>query len=69
MPIRVPQASMAPQLRDKTPAARITERDEDDMRTPESTRDLFSTMQDGWKRGRTDDLDDFFGSSDNDTDR
>jgi hypothetical protein len=60
---------MAPQLKEKKAPTRDDRADEVDTRAPESTRDLFSSLQDGWKRGRTDDLDDLFGSSDNDTDR
>ena len=69
MPIRVPQASMAPQLRDKSPSRPGDVPDEVDTRAPETTRDLFSSLQDGWQRGRVDDLDDPIGSSGNETDR
>jgi hypothetical protein len=60
MPIRVPQASLAPQLRgrgaDPQPPA------DDDapgagLRSPEATRSMLSLMQQGWRRGRVDDLD------------
>ncbi len=67
MPIRVPQASLAPQLR----ARRDTEspgqpgpwpgEDEDPgvgARSPEATRSMLTMMQHGWRRGRMDDLDD-----------
>jgi len=64
MPIRVPQASMAPQLR----AQRGTDLQdlqaaEDDVpwfgaRSPEATRSMLTMMQQGWRRGRMDDLDD-----------
>jgi signal transduction histidine kinase len=69
MPIRVPQASMAPQLREK--GVRPAERHDDvDQRAPEATRDLMSLMQEGWQRGRVDDLDDPApGASDYETDR
>ena len=61
MPIRVPQASMVPQLR-----ARQAAQDQEaaregpgaDDRAPEATRDMMTLMQQGWKRGRVDDLDD-----------
>jgi hypothetical protein len=61
MPIRVPQASMAPQLRtgrqaDGDQGAR--EATAIDDRAPEATRDMLAQMQQGWKRGRVDDLDD-----------
>jgi signal transduction histidine kinase len=59
MPIRVPQASMAPQLRGR-PAARGAEAREEagpDDRAPEAVRDMMAQMEQGWKRGRADDLD------------
>ena len=59
MPIRVPQASMAPQLRGR-PAARGAEAREEhgvDDRAPDAVRDMMTTMQQAWKRGRADDLD------------
>ncbi len=70
MPIRVPQASMAPQLRDQRGADPQDPRDpqglqaaEDDVpwfgaRSPEATRSMLTMMQHGWRRGRMDDLDD-----------
>jgi signal transduction histidine kinase len=61
MPIRVPQTSLAPQLRpgsDTGPQARASDAPEVEQRAPEATRDMFMTMQQGWQRGRLDDLDD-----------
>jgi signal transduction histidine kinase len=61
MPIRVPQASMAPQLRVRRHADGAPEGREEpgvDERAPEATRDMLALMQEGWKRGRVDDLDD-----------
>jgi signal transduction histidine kinase len=70
MPIRVPQASMAPQLRDQRGAApqdlqylHGLQAAEDDVpwfgaRSPEATRSMLTMMQHGWRRGRMDDLDD-----------
>ncbi|HTR91594.1 MAG TPA: nitrate- and nitrite sensing domain-containing protein [Trebonia sp.] len=61
MPIRVPQASMAPQLRTGRQADSGQEALEEpgvDDRAPETTRDMMALMQQGWKRGRLDDLDD-----------
>ena len=70
MPIRVPQASMAPQLRDQRGADLRDLQDlqdlqaaEDDVpwfgaRSPEATRSMLTMMQQGWRRGRMDDLDD-----------
>lgn len=61
MPVRVPQASLAPQLRAQ--AQRDEERAgyeaaEPAARSPEATRAMLLSMQDGWQRGRRDDLDD-----------
>ena len=67
MPIRVPQASMAPQLRDQRDAdpqdPQGLQAAEDDVpwfgaRSPEATRSMLTMMQQGWRRGRMDDLDD-----------
>jgi len=60
MPIRIPQASLAPQLREPydtdsrpvMPEAPIATE-----RSPEATRDMLTLMQEGWQRGRLDDLD------------
>jgi hypothetical protein len=69
MPIRVPQASLAPQLQRESgrPAARKPG-PEIDERAPDATRNMMMMMQQGWERGRIDDLDDP-GASDNGTDR
>jgi signal transduction histidine kinase len=61
MPIRVPQASLAPQLRpgrDSGPQASLRESPDVEQRAPEATRNMMMTMQQGWQRGRVDDLDD-----------
>ena len=61
MPIRVPQTSLAPQLRPGgEPASQAWAREapEVEQRAPEATRDMLMTMQQGWQRGRLDDLDD-----------
>jgi len=60
MPIRVPQASLAPQLRDRRgEAPRPAEHEAPgvDARSPEATRNMLILMQQGWRRGRVDDLD------------
>jgi hypothetical protein len=60
MPIRVPQASMAPQLRARRQDGRDAGAREEhgaDDRAPEAVRDMMSLMQRGWKRGRADDVD------------
>ena len=57
MPIRVPQASLTPQLRKRDRPGPATALDpEIDERPPEATRDMMITMQQGWQRGRVDDL-------------
>jgi signal transduction histidine kinase len=88
MPIRVPQASLAPQLqgqRDAAPAAKPSlppwaplgtgplgtgpEAPPVRPRSPEATRNMLNLMQQGWRRGRVDDLDHPDGAPDNGTDR
>jgi len=70
MPIRVPQASLAPQLSAQRGAdpkgphglqGLQAAEDEDPgfgPRSPEATRSMLTMMQQGWRRGRMDDLDD-----------
>jgi len=61
MPIRVPQTSLAPQLRPGSASssqAWVNEAPEVEQRAPEATRDMLMTMQQGWQRGRLDDLED-----------
>jgi Histidine kinase-, DNA gyrase B-, and HSP90-like ATPase len=62
MPVRVPQASLAPQLRagrEGDPQTSVREAfDVEQQRAPEATRNMMMTMQQGWQRGRVDDLDD-----------
>jgi signal transduction histidine kinase len=70
MPIRVPQANLAPQLRVRSDAGPQTvEHEAADVgqRSPEATRDMLILMQHGWQRGRLDDLDEPQGSPDNGT--
>src|ERR1700733_11445674 len=70
MPIRVPQASLAPQLRasgDDGQQAAGGAAPDIDARSPEATRNLMILMQQGWERGRVEDLDDPAGISDNGT--
>jgi signal transduction histidine kinase len=75
MPVRVPQASLAPQLRtqgddgqqaNQQPKAMATNVD---ARSPEATRNMMILMQQGWERGRVDDLDEPAGISDNGTEQ
>jgi signal transduction histidine kinase len=71
MPVRVPQASLAPQLRARREAGLPTGNPaaEVDDRSPEATRNMLITMQQGWERGRVDDLDDPPDVPDNGTER
>src|SRR6266568_3487640 len=72
MPIRIPQASLAPPLqgrRGADPRAAQTAEPEVDARSPEATRRMMSLMQQGWRRGRVDDLDDPEGAPGDGTDR
>jgi len=70
MPIRVPQASLAPQLQSRRDAGRADEEAPAvTARSPEATRTMLSMMQHGWQRGRVDDLDDPEGVPGNGTDR
>jgi hypothetical protein len=51
---------MAPQLRARRPAGPDAEAREEhgaDDRAPDAVRDMMTLMQQGWKRGRADDLD------------
>ena len=60
LPRRVRQASIAPQLRDHGAAEPAVSRMAGppiEARSPDETRDLFSSLQQGWQRGRVDDLD------------
>ena len=61
LPRRVRQASIAPQLRDQPggepAAASRPPGPGTEERSPEEARDLFSSLQEGWQRGRVDDLD------------
>ena len=71
MPIRVPQASLAPQLRDRPEFGWWTTVPEEpvvDERPPEVTANMMASMQQGWQRGRVDDLDDPEGAPSNGTD-
>ena len=71
MPIRVPQANLAPQLRaSRDAAAAPAGRDAPDAgaRSPEATRNMLNLMQRGWQHGRVDDLDNPEGAPGNGTD-
>ena len=67
LPRRMRQASIAPQLRGAggaAPAAPPAAAAGPQPRSPEMTRSLMSALQDGWQRGRVDDLDDPPGGPD-----
>jgi signal transduction histidine kinase len=71
MPIRVPQASLAPQLRGRGADPQAPADDEAPgagLRSPEATRNMLTMMQQGWRRGRLDDLDDPEGAPSSGTD-
>ena len=72
MPIRVPQASLAPQLRARGASAQPAQAPAEDTtpgpRSPEATRNMLTLMQQGWRRGRLDDLDDPEGAPGTGTD-
>jgi signal transduction histidine kinase len=72
MPIRIPQASLAPQLRGSRETGQRTTGSaaaDIDERSPEATRNMMIMMQQGWERGRVDDLDDPAGAPGDGTDR
>ncbi len=60
LPLRVRQANLAPQLRKPGAgeASAMPTEDEATARSPEDTLAMMSAFQDGWQRGRADDLDD-----------
>ena len=61
MPVRVPQASIAPQLRAQAGKGRdggSREAAGPSTRSPEATRSMLLSMQHGWQRGRLDNLGD-----------
>jgi signal transduction histidine kinase len=65
MPVRVPQTSLAPQLRvrhDTGPQAAEPDVPAISGRSPEVTRTMMNLMQQGWQHGRVDDLDDPAGA-------
>jgi signal transduction histidine kinase len=70
MPVRVPQASLAPQLRtrrDTGSQPAVREAPQAAERSPEASRDMLILMQEGWQRGRVDDLDEPESAPDNGT--
>ncbi|HEY3879968.1 MAG TPA: nitrate- and nitrite sensing domain-containing protein [Trebonia sp.] len=73
MPVRVPQASLAPQLKGRRErdqqAAAASQVPDIDERSPDATRSMMDLMQQGWERGRADNLDDPASGTDNGTER
>lgn len=66
LPVRVRQASLAPQLRDTTRRDDSPLPSEPRQASPEAARNTMAAMQRGWERGRagsTDSPDDTGGSS------
>jgi HAMP domain len=52
LPVRVRQASLAPQLRDRGPAAADPAEKAADTPSPEAARSTMTALQRGWERGR-----------------
>ena len=62
LPVRVRQASLAPQLRTGPgPDSAVSAAPAPAVRSPEQARNLMAALQKGWEHGRTDDLDDPVG--------
>jgi signal transduction histidine kinase len=59
LPVRVRQASIAPQLRTDAPESTglAPARPSLEIRSPEHARSLMAALQEGWRQGRTDDMD------------
>ena len=53
LPLRVPQANLAPALRDDAPAAQPNPEEDDDERSPEEIRAMMGSLQSGTTLGRT----------------
>ncbi|MER6948567.1 nitrate- and nitrite sensing domain-containing protein [Nonomuraea sp. NPDC000554] len=51
LPLRVPQANLAPALREEAPA--VTPEEDDDERSPEEIRAMMGSLQSGTRLGRT----------------
>ncbi|WP_245647230.1 sensor histidine kinase [Microtetraspora niveoalba] len=54
LPFRVPQASIAPALRDEAPPTAAAVEEDDDDRSPEEIRKIMGSFQSGTRRGRSD---------------
>jgi signal transduction histidine kinase len=53
LPFRVPQANLAPALREEAPAMRTGDEDDDDERSPEEIRAMMGSLQSGTRLGRS----------------
>ncbi|MFD1939462.1 MULTISPECIES: sensor histidine kinase [Nonomuraea] len=53
LPLRVPQANLAPPLRDQAPAAAPSNEENDDERSPEEIRAMMGSLQSGNRLGRS----------------
>ncbi|WP_219463592.1 sensor histidine kinase [Nonomuraea rhizosphaerae] len=53
LPLRVPQANLAPALRDEAPATSPTPEEDDDERSPEEIRAMMGSLQSGNRLGRS----------------
>ncbi|HUR02593.1 MAG TPA: nitrate- and nitrite sensing domain-containing protein [Nonomuraea sp.] len=53
LPLRVPQANLAPALRDDAPVTRPNSEEDDDERSPEEIRAMMGSLQSGTTLGRT----------------
>ncbi|MEV0596247.1 sensor histidine kinase [Nonomuraea cavernae] len=53
LPLRVPQANLAPALREEAPAVQTSDEEDDDARSPEEIRAMMGSLQSGTRLGRT----------------
>lgn len=54
LPLRVPQASLAPALKEEPPPVGAAAEEDDDERSPEEIRAMMGSLQSGTRLGRTD---------------
>ncbi|MFG1943157.1 nitrate- and nitrite sensing domain-containing protein [Nonomuraea sp. NPDC048826] len=54
LPLRVPQASLAPALREDNPNTPVDTEEDDDVRSPEEIRAMMGSLQSGTRLGRSD---------------
>ncbi|MEU8246256.1 nitrate- and nitrite sensing domain-containing protein [Nonomuraea sp. NPDC048916] len=53
LPLRVPQANLAPALREEAPAVQTSDKEDDDERSPEEIRAMMGSLQSGTRLGRS----------------